>query len=501
MRFRCLLRRAMLLVLLVPSLLAGCGDLPEPFLGNPGATARRLAIPATPMLAVPPPAGALLTAPASADFADLLALNLQREEIPTLARVPRKTDWRLAISAERRGEQVVPRYAVQDPSGRELGAIDGAPVAATGWTSGTPEILGQAAKDALPKVLALMTSIRATRDRADPNSLLNRIARLYVPEVTGARGDGNPTLTRLIRTRLAEFGPLVQVTPENTDFTVTGQVVMSALPNGKQQVEIVWTVTRPSGVVTGKVSQLNSVAAGTLDQFWGDVAIVVAQEAASGINSVVERFIGREPALAKGEAPTGGAVVLPAIAAPSGHSPPAGSIATTPSSLASTVPSGPGSAAPSGPGASRSAGPGAITLSAPGSAAPSGNNVKSPPGLGAKASPATQGGVAVGTTVTTSSAVTTPPAAQTGGGPGVATATPAERSRTGMAAAGTVANGKAVQGPTTSRPAAPDTGKAAATGGQKPGAAAKPLPAKKALPAAKTEPVSGSRDAGVPTVR
>ena len=70
-----------------------------------------------------------------------------------------------------------------------------------------------------------------------------------------------------------------------------------------------------------------------------------------------------------------------------------------------------------------------------------------------------------------------------------------------MAAAGTVANGKAVEGPTTSRPAAPDTGKAAGAGGQKPGAAAKPLPAKKALPAAKTEPVSGSRDAGVPTVR
>ena len=33
----------MFLSLLSPLLLAACGDLPEPFLGNPGATARRLA--------------------------------------------------------------------------------------------------------------------------------------------------------------------------------------------------------------------------------------------------------------------------------------------------------------------------------------------------------------------------------------------------------------------------------------------------------------------------
>jgi hypothetical protein len=289
----------MFLSLLSPLLLAACGDLPEPFLGNPGATARRLAVPVTPMLAVPPPSGALLTDEASGDFADLLALSLQKEEVPTLARVPRKTDWRLAITAERKGDLVVPRYAVRDPSGRELGAIDGASVAASRWRDGAAATLGQAANDAVPKVLALMMSIRASRDRANPNSLLNRIAKLYVPAVTGAPGDGNVILTRLIRTRLAEFGPLVQTTPENTDFTVKGEVIVSPLPKGQQQIEVGWTVTRPSGVVTGKVSQLNSVRAGTLDLYWGDVAVVVTQEAASGVNTVVERFIGRGDAAVK----------------------------------------------------------------------------------------------------------------------------------------------------------------------------------------------------------
>src|SRR5271155_2266537 len=133
MRFRTLLR----LLLLQPLLLAACGDLPEPFLGNPGATARRLAVPATPMLAVPPPSHALLDAQANGDFADLLALSLQKEEVPSLAREPRKDDWRLAVTAERRGDEVVPRYAIEDPNGHEVGAIDGGAFPASGWTSGT----------------------------------------------------------------------------------------------------------------------------------------------------------------------------------------------------------------------------------------------------------------------------------------------------------------------------------------------------------------------------
>jgi hypothetical protein len=280
-----------LLLLLLP---AACGDLPEPFLGNPGATARRLAVPDTPMLVVPPPSNALLAAPNNADFAEQLASGLRDGEIPAQARPPGKNEWRLAVTARRDGDRVVPRYAVLDPSGHEQGSIDGSPIEAPGWAAGAPWVLGSAAKDAVPKVLALMTSIRATRDRADPNSLMNRAARVYVPEVTGAPGDGNVSLTKAIRSGLAEFGPLIQTAPDSPDFIVQGTVVVTLLKDGKQQVEIAWAVTRPSGVLCGKVSQLNSVPAGSLDHYWGDVAVAVAQEASGGINTVVDRFIGRD---------------------------------------------------------------------------------------------------------------------------------------------------------------------------------------------------------------
>jgi hypothetical protein len=201
MLLRSTLTRALALLLAVSMLLAACGDLPEPFLGNPGAMARRLAVPVTPMLSVPPPSDPNMSPQARRDFADLLAVSLQKEEVPTLAREPEKTDWRLVVSAARKGDQVVPHYAILDPAGHEQGAIDGTPISAPNWTSGPPWALSAAAQDAVPKILAVMMSVRATRDRANPNSLLNRVAKLYVPLVTGAPGDGNTTLTQLMRAR------------------------------------------------------------------------------------------------------------------------------------------------------------------------------------------------------------------------------------------------------------------------------------------------------------
>ncbi len=283
------------LILLLPLLLSACGDLPEPFLGNPGATARRLAVPVTPMLAVPPPAEALMNDSARQDFADLLAMRLADREIAALARVPRKFDWRLTITAQSAGDKIVPRYTVFDSTGKEQGTIDGLPLPANAWTAGWPATLGQAAQDAVPRVEALLTTIRVRRDRADPNSLMNRVAKLHVPPVTGAPGDGDAMLTRQIRARLIELGTLVQMTPDGADFSVKGVVSVTAPAKGRQRVEIVWTVSRPSGSVTGKVSQLNSIEAGSLNHNWGEVAVAIGQEASRGINTVVENFINRDP--------------------------------------------------------------------------------------------------------------------------------------------------------------------------------------------------------------
>jgi hypothetical protein len=54
-----------------------------------------------------------------------------------------------------------------------------------------------------------------------------------------------------------------------------------------QRIEIVWTISRRDGHDLGRVLQLNEVPAGSLNGLWGDVAFVVAQEAAGGVRDVI----------------------------------------------------------------------------------------------------------------------------------------------------------------------------------------------------------------------
>ena len=101
--------------------LSACGDLPEPFLGNPGATARRLAQPLTPLLAVPAGTDTLLPDAANQELAKQIATALQASEVPAMVRAPEKTDWRLITRATRDGDFVTPLFSVQDPQGKEQG--------------------------------------------------------------------------------------------------------------------------------------------------------------------------------------------------------------------------------------------------------------------------------------------------------------------------------------------------------------------------------------------
>ena len=287
------MRLAHLLWLLPAVLLAGCGDLPQPFLGNPGATARMLAQPPTPRLAVPVPDLALLSDAAAETLAKALADALQNQEVPAVEGPAQAGDWRLEVTAGLHGATVVPVYAVLDPKGREQGMSEGAPLASADWAAGTPATLSRAATAAAPGIADLLTHIEAALQPADPHSLYNRAARVQVVDVTGAPGDGNLALTRQMRTMLSQLGPVVQDTAIGADFVVRCTVKLVAIAGGQQRVEIQWSVATPSGDERGRVVQLNNVPAGSLNGYWGDVASVVAQEAAGGVRDVLLRQSGR----------------------------------------------------------------------------------------------------------------------------------------------------------------------------------------------------------------
>ena len=247
----------------------------------------RLAQPPPARLDVPPPANAMLPDAGSRAYAEALVTALLDKEVPAVAEPTRDGDWSLAVSADLRGDRVVPRFSVLNPAGVSQGMAEGAPVDAAQWAIGALPALQQSAAAAAPNIANLLTNIEAARQQSDPNSLANRPARVVVHDVTGAPGDGNRQLSRQIRQQLPQLGEVVQDTAQGVDFIVACDVRMTEGAKGTERVEIQWIVTDPLRGELGRVVQLNEVPSGSLDRQWGDVAMVVAREAAGGIRDII----------------------------------------------------------------------------------------------------------------------------------------------------------------------------------------------------------------------
>ncbi len=291
-RARALLRVWPAFVLLLA--LAGCGDLPRPFQGNPGATAMRLAQPPPARLAVVAITDSSLMPEASGlTFTDSLAAGLQALEVPAFAGRVQQGDWKLTARAEQRGDSVVRAFLVQDATGKDRGATEGVPVPAASWTRADPTTLREAAASDVPAIADLLSRIQGTEQRADPNSLFNRPARVWIGTMQGAPGDGNQSLILQLRKELGKLGPLVQDKPDAADFTINGQVRTTPLAGGMQRIEIQWLVLNSTGREVGNITQGNDIPAGTLNGYWGDVAVVVAKEASGGVRDVILTQSGR----------------------------------------------------------------------------------------------------------------------------------------------------------------------------------------------------------------
>ena len=269
--------------------LAACGDLPQPFRGNPGGMAGRLVVPPPYRLAIPIPDAAMLTATESEAFAKAMAEALLKREVPTVADTPLPLDWRLAVDMRLEGNRVVPRYALFDPDGAPQGVTEGNAIPARDWARPSAALFVDVANDAARRAADLLLRAEAARKSTAPSALTAAgPPRVYLLPVRGAPGDGNESLTARMRDSLGDNGILAQEVADGAGFATDGRVNVVPVGRGMQRVEILWIVSRRDGQELGRVLQMNEIPAGLLDRHWGDIAFAAAAEAAGGVQRVIE---------------------------------------------------------------------------------------------------------------------------------------------------------------------------------------------------------------------
>jgi hypothetical protein len=285
-----------LAMLALPLALAACGDFPEPMMGHPGRMGLILSHPPPQRLVVPVPGRALLDDQAAAVFARDLSGAMVAQTVPAFAQRPQRGDWVLAVGATLNGNSVTPSYSILDPRGHVQGSLNGTPVSSQAWANGDATTLNGAANDAGPQLAALLSNIDAALKESDPNSLYNRPPRLDFSGITGAPGDGDNSLAREMRKDLANEGVILVNQKISADYLMHGRVRMTTLNASTQHIEIYWIVDTPDGREAGRVAQLHDIPKGSLDTYWGDVAVVAASEAALGVKEVIDNNIGKKQA-------------------------------------------------------------------------------------------------------------------------------------------------------------------------------------------------------------
>jgi len=279
------------LVLTLPLALAACASLPRPFAGNPGTEAERLSLPAAPVLIVSTPTKAALPPKAAALFAQDLAAALVNNDVPSVAGPVEPGQWRLAIIATHANGQEGPRYGIFGPDQKLYGTLNGTAAPAALWESGDAATLQTAANTDATALAHKLATINATVQESSPDSLENRTPRVYLAPITGAPGDGDTSLATNMHRDLPSPDLTLVKDPAQADFVVTGTIIATPQTPALDLVELDWVVTDTNHRKVGQVTQLHPLAPSDMEPFWGDVAVAAAQEAAGGVQEVIQRAV------------------------------------------------------------------------------------------------------------------------------------------------------------------------------------------------------------------
>jgi hypothetical protein len=266
--------------------LAACQGAPKPYAGDHPPTSAALTPPDSAGILVLPPTGAPQSL--AADLAQAMAGALQDADVPASTEAYNRGSYRLTSSVTSAptatGIAISVDWQLTAADGSKLGGAASRTETDDSALSKSGDLVAKAlAAPAVPVILKLVES-GAPLPQGDVNPVVS------LRDVQGAPGDGDRALARAMGEALKRVNvAMVDGADARHDFLLAGSVEVLAPEGTKQQVKVSWALLRPDGSEVGRVNQQNTVAAGSLNGAWGDVAYAVTAAAAPGVKQLIER--------------------------------------------------------------------------------------------------------------------------------------------------------------------------------------------------------------------
>ena len=259
------------LILALGLMLAACGQLPKPFKSEPGGGAE------SPLIALLDSVGVVVVpidgAPpgVAGPLADIMAAELRRANVAATTGSAVKSAYllegRAAFEPAADGRGVVAvAWTVTDGTGAVIEAFaTRQTVSANAWHSANRIPLNIVASDAVPRIA---TALKAKF----PNVAPSQRPTIAVVAIEGAPGDGNEALKKAFTAVLKNAGLPVAPDPSNAAIQIFGKVDLTEFEDGREKLEIQWTLRKPDGSEIGTMTQANAVERGRATAQWGPLA-------------------------------------------------------------------------------------------------------------------------------------------------------------------------------------------------------------------------------------
>jgi len=277
---------------------AACGQVPKPFQPDVKSFDNPLLVLGDGAGVVVLPFAGLQTIDDGAVFAEAMADELRRENVPASTR--ESTNLGTLFLSGRveflppglRGEgqpQVNVHWELLSQEGGVLADLqDEVLYDPTSWAQrGNTAIAKETARRAAPRIATILqTQVAYSPEAPGPTE---NDARVRVLSVEGAPGDGNRSLTIAMKAALRRANVTMVQDVADATLVLAGGVSTSPVAKGNEEIKIDWKVLDVAEREVGNIAQANVIKAGSLSGAWGDVARLVADGAVDGLLELIER--------------------------------------------------------------------------------------------------------------------------------------------------------------------------------------------------------------------